>query len=164
MLLQEIAVRSFQHNQEGWLKPGLEVCEFAKQVMWKQEVEQSLSVTRRELLYKKFSKMEPPKLMVLWTWTKLISEYTLSKISWSSWNFEIRIKIGVLHLYWRKIPDSGRKKICERIDVSSIIWNEFVTEFNQKYFNPESLRAQQIVFLNLKQEENCNDWSGQEIW
>ena len=37
------------------------------------------------------------------------------------------------------------------------IWDEFVIEFNQKYFNMESLRAQQIVFLNLKQEGNCDD-------
>ena len=44
------------------------------------------------------------------------------------------------------------------------IWNEFTIEFNQRYFNMESLRAQQIVFLNLKQEGNCDDWSGQEIW
>ena len=41
--------------------------------------------------------------------------------------------------------------VKERIDVSLMTWAEFVMEFNQKYFNPEFMRAQQMVFLNLKQ-------------
>ena len=30
-------------------------------------------------------------------------------------------------------------------------WNDFVREFNHKYYNPTTLRAQQNEFLNLKQ-------------
>ena len=58
-VVQEITVHSLQQNQEGQSKPGLENYEYAKLVMRKQEVEQSSSITRRELLYKKFRKMEP---------------------------------------------------------------------------------------------------------
>ena len=35
--------------------------------------------------------------------------------------------------------------------MSSMTWEEFVTEFNLKYFNSEMVIAQQMEFLNLKQ-------------
>lgn len=38
-----------------------------------------------------------------------------------------------------------------RRNVNTMTWAEFVREFNQKYYNPAALRAQQNEFLNLKQ-------------
>ncbi|KAL5583320.1 hypothetical protein UlMin_015762 [Ulmus minor] len=38
-----------------------------------------------------------------------------------------------------------------RRDVGTMSWNDFVGEFNHKYYNPTALRAQQNEFLNLKQ-------------
>ena len=38
-----------------------------------------------------------------------------------------------------------------RRDVRVMTWEEFVREFNHKYYNPTTLRAQQNEFLNLKQ-------------
>ncbi|KAL5560800.1 hypothetical protein UlMin_037011 [Ulmus minor] len=38
-----------------------------------------------------------------------------------------------------------------RRDVGIMTWNDFVREFNHKYYNPTALRAQQNEFLNLKQ-------------
>ncbi|KAL5556706.1 hypothetical protein UlMin_038942 [Ulmus minor] len=38
-----------------------------------------------------------------------------------------------------------------RRDVGIMTWNDFVGEFNHKYYNPTALRAQQNEFLNLKQ-------------
>ena len=37
-----------------------------------------------------------------------------------------------------------------RRNVDAMTWVEFVGEFNQKYYNPATLRAQQNEFLNLK--------------
>ena len=58
-VVQEIALHNLQQNQVEQPKPGLEICESAKQVRQKQQVEQSSSITRRELMYKKLRKMEP---------------------------------------------------------------------------------------------------------
>ena len=33
-----------------------------------------------------------------------------------------------------------------------MLWAEFVYEFNKKFFNPTTMSAQQIEFLNLKQD------------
>ena len=38
-----------------------------------------------------------------------------------------------------------------RRNMDAMTWDEFVGEFNQKYYNPAALRAQQNEFLNLKQ-------------
>ena len=38
-----------------------------------------------------------------------------------------------------------------RGDVRAMTWDDFVREFNHKYYNPTALRAQQNEFLNLKQ-------------
>ena len=38
-----------------------------------------------------------------------------------------------------------------RRNVDNMTWGEFVEEFNQKYYNPTALRAQQNEFLNIKQ-------------
>ena len=37
-----------------------------------------------------------------------------------------------------------------RRNVDTMMWAAFVGEFNQKYYNPVALRAQQNEFLNLK--------------
>ena len=43
------------------------------------------------------------------------------------------------------------RTVKKRIDVSTTTWEEFVTEFNLKYFNSEMVIAQQTEFHNLKQ-------------
>ena len=43
------------------------------------------------------------------------------------------------------------RTVKERTDVPSMTWEEFITEFNLKYFNSEIVRAQQTKFFNLKQ-------------
>ena len=43
------------------------------------------------------------------------------------------------------------RTVKKRIDVSTTTWEEFVTEFNLKYFSSEMAVAQQTEFHNLKQ-------------
>ena len=43
------------------------------------------------------------------------------------------------------------RTVKKRIDVSTTTWEEFVTEFNLKYFSSETVIAQQTEFHNLKQ-------------
>ena len=43
------------------------------------------------------------------------------------------------------------RKVQKRIDVSTTTWEEFVTEFNPKYFKSETAIARQTEFHNLKQ-------------
>ena len=45
------------------------------------------------------------------------------------------------------------RAVQKRMDVSTTTWEEFVTEFNLKYFYSEMVVAQQTEFHNLKQEQ-----------
>ena len=54
------------------------------------------------------------------------------------------------YLYVKKEARYWWRKVKKRIDVSTTTWEEFVTEFNLKYFNSEMVIAQQTEFHNLK--------------
>ena len=59
LVVQEATIWNLQKNQVEQQKLELENYNDTKQELLKSKVEHSLSVVRRELLYKKFKKMEP---------------------------------------------------------------------------------------------------------
>ena len=47
------------------------------------------------------------------------------------------------HYWWPSIKSKS--------DILTMTWEDFKVEFNQKFYNPTAMQAQQTKFLNLKQ-------------
>ena len=108
---------------------------------------------RRETLYARFSRLEPKEF-----------KGSTDPYDAEDWLQSTQAMLEVMELSDKEkilcvtlmLKEEARywwEMVKERIDVSLMTWAEFVMEFNQKYFNSEYMRTQQIEFLNLKQKQ-----------
>ena len=106
---------------------------------------------RQEPLYGRFGKMKPAEFTG--STDPLEAEEWLSSIETILDFMELSDHERVMCATYMLKKDArhwwGSVKL--RKNVNNMTWGEFVEEFNQKYYNPTVLRAQQNEFLNLKQ-------------
>ncbi|KAL5556109.1 hypothetical protein UlMin_038345, partial [Ulmus minor] len=117
----------------------------------KPEVVPEPVVVRQEPLYERFCRMRPAEF-----------EGSTNPLEAEEWLYSIQTILDFMELndqekvfcasymlkrearYWWETVKSRR-------DVRTMTWEEFVAEFNRKFYNPSAMRALQTEFLNLKQ-------------
>ncbi|KAL5539055.1 hypothetical protein UlMin_044547 [Ulmus minor] len=108
-------------------------------------------VIRQELLYERFRRMKPDEF-----------EGSSDPLVAEEWISSIQTILDFMHLNEREkvlcatyvLKKDARywwETVKMRRNVQDMTWDEFIVEFNQKYYNRMAMRAQQNEFINIKQ-------------
>ena len=105
----------------------------------------------REPLYVRFKRMAPPEFDG--STYPLEAEEWLASIQTVFEFMELtdREKIQCAAFVLKKDARYWWESVCARRNVRQMLWDEFLWEFNHKYYNLEALKTQQNEFNNLKQ-------------
>ena len=104
----------------------------------------------RETLYIRFSKLKPKEFKGTTDLYEAEDWLSSTQAILEATELSNREKIQCATCMLKKEARYWWRTVKERIDVSTMTWEEFVTEFNLKYFNSEMVIAQQTEFHNLK--------------
>ncbi|KAL5556113.1 hypothetical protein UlMin_038349 [Ulmus minor] len=108
-------------------------------------------VIRQEPLYERFRRMKPDEF-----------EGSSDPLVAEEWISSIQTILDFMHLNEREkvlcatyvLKKDARywwETVKMRRNVQDMTWDEFIVEFNQKYYNRMAMRAQQNEFINIKQ-------------
>ena len=115
------------------------------------EVQPNLQPVREDLLYERFRRMKAPEF-----------EGTADPIAADNWLIDIQVILDFMRLSEQEkvlCASFALKKdarhwwmtVQMRRDVTTMNWQEFVTEFQTMYYNQEILAVQQDEFTNFRQ-------------
>ncbi|KAL5538128.1 hypothetical protein UlMin_046157 [Ulmus minor] len=108
-------------------------------------------VIQQEPLYERFRRMKPDEFEG--SSNPLVAEEWLSSIQTilDFMHLNEREKVLCATYVLKKDARYWWETVKMRRNVQDMTWDEFIAEFNQKYYNRMAMRAQQNEFINIKQ-------------